>query len=56
MKETEIHLREAQRRLADVKRTLAAEDRPPVDEVEKKIAAFRQGILDAMFAPKKEHK
>ena len=56
MKETEIVLRETQRRLDSVKRTLAVEDRSPVDEVEKKLAQFRQDLLDAMFAPKHKEK
>jgi hypothetical protein len=53
-KQVEIHLREAQRHLEDMKRTLAAEDRPAVDDVEKKLAQFRQELLDSMFAPKKK--
>ena len=52
MKETEIHLRNTQRLLESLKRTLAAEDRPALEEVEKKLAQFRQDILDTMFAPK----
>ena len=56
MKETEIHLRNTQRLLESLKRTLAAEDRPALEDVEKKLAQFRQDILDAMFAPKKENK
>ena|SRR5258708_2500643 len=56
MKETEIHLRNTQRRLESLKRTLAAEDRPALEAVEKQLAQFRQDILDAMFAPKKEQK
>jgi replication fork clamp-binding protein CrfC len=55
-KEVEILLRETQRRLENLKRTLAAEDRPPLDAVEKKLADLRQDLLDAMFAPKKEDK
>ncbi len=53
-KQVEIHLREAQRRLESVKRTLAAEDRPALEEVEKKLEALRQELLDSMFAPKKK--
>jgi hypothetical protein len=56
MKETEIHLRNTQRRLESLKRTLAAEDRPALEDVEKKLAQLREEILDAMFAPKKENK
>lgn len=51
-KEVEIHLRETQRRLENLKRTLAAVDRPAVDQVEKKLAELRQDLLDAMFSPK----
>ena len=54
LKEIEIHLRVTQRHLEDVKRTLAAEDRPQLDAVEKKLADYRQDLLNAMFAPKKE--
>jgi hypothetical protein len=53
-KQVEILLRQTQRHLEDVKRTLAAEDRPALDEVEKKLAQFRQELLDSMFAPKKK--
>ena len=53
-KQVEILLRLTQRHLEDMKRTLAAEDRPAVDEVEKKIAQFRQELLDSMFGPKKK--
>lgn len=53
MKQVEIHLREAQRLLENVRRTLAAVDRPPVESVEKKLADYRQDLLNEMFAPKK---
>ena len=56
LKETEIRLRETQRRLESLKRTLALEDRPPLDEVEKKIEQFRQDLLDTMFGSKKKGK
>ena len=56
MKEIEIHLRMTQRHLENLKRTLASEDRPPLDAVEKKLAQYRQDLLDTMFAPKKEQK
>ncbi len=51
MKETEISLRATQRKLEAVKRTISAEDRPPLDEVEKKLEQYRQDILNEMFAP-----
>jgi hypothetical protein len=57
MKETEIHLRRARRALENMRRTLAAEDRPPVETVEKKLEQFGEEILEAMFAPpRKEQK
>jgi uncharacterized protein (DUF2252 family) len=56
LKEVEIHLRETQRHLENVRRTLAASDRPPLERVEKKIAEFRQELLNVMFAPKKDKK
>ena len=52
-KEVEINLRETQRHLAELRRTLAAADRPALEEVEKKLGAYRQDLLDSMFAPKK---
>jgi len=57
-KEVEISLRKTQRHLEDMKHTLAAEDRPPVDAVEKKLGDLRQELLDALFGPnpKKESK
>ena len=56
MKETEIILRETQRRVEAVKRTLAAEDRPPLEQAEKKIEQYRQDLLDEMFGSKKKEK
>lgn len=53
MKQVEIHLRQAQRLLENVRRTLAAVDRPPLEAVEKKLADYRQDLLNEMFAPKK---
>lgn len=56
MKQTEIKLRQTQRRLEALKRTLSLEDRPPLDTVEKQIDQFRQDLLDAMFSPRKKDK
>jgi hypothetical protein len=57
MKDTEIHLRRCRRALENMRRTLAAEDRPAVEAVEKKLEQFGEEILEAMFAPpKKEQK
>jgi len=54
MKETEIHLRRSRHALENMRRTLAAEDRPPVQAVEKKLEQFGEDILEAMFAPPKK--
>jgi hypothetical protein len=57
MKETEKDLRQCKRRLENMRRTLAAEDRPAVEAVEKQLEQFTEDILEAMFAaPKKEQK
>ena len=55
-KEVEILLRQTQRSLENLKRTLAADDRPPLDEVENKLAQFRQDLLDSMFSPNHKKK
>jgi hypothetical protein len=59
MKETEKSLRDCHRRLENMKRTLAAEDRPRIEAVEKQLETFTEDVLEAMFAPpekKKDHK
>ena len=56
MKETEIHLRRSRHALENMRRTLAAEDRPPVEAVEKKMEQFGEEILESMFAPPKKEK
>ncbi len=54
MKETEKSLRQCRRRLENMRRTLAAEDRPSVEEVEKRLEQFTEEILESMFAPPKK--
>lgn len=54
MKQVEIHLRETQRHLENVRRTLAADDRPALEAVEKTLETYRQDLLNLMFAPKKK--
>jgi polyhydroxyalkanoate synthesis regulator phasin len=57
MKETEKDLRLCRRNLENMRRTLAAEDRPRVEAVEKQVEQFTQDVLEAMFAaPKKDQK
>lgn len=51
MKETEKALRECHRRLENMKRTLAAEDRPRVEAVEKELERLTEEVLESMFAP-----
>jgi hypothetical protein len=54
MKETEKALRQCRHRLENMRRTLAAEDRPPVEEVEKQLEQFTEDLLESMFAPPKK--
>jgi succinate dehydrogenase/fumarate reductase-like Fe-S protein len=59
MKETEKSLRECHRRLENMRRTLAAEDRPKVEAAEKQMEKLTEDVLESMFAPpekKKDHK
>lgn len=56
LKEVEISLRLTQRRMDAVRHTLSVEDRPDLDQAEKKLADFRQEILNAMFAPRRKDK
>ena len=54
MKETEKDLRQCRRRLENMRRTLAAEDRPAVEEVEKRLEQLTEDVLESMFAPPKK--
>ena len=54
MKETEKSLRQCKRRLENMRRTLAAEDRPKVEAVEKQIEKLTEEVLESMFAPPKK--
>jgi stress-induced morphogen len=56
MKETEKTLRECHRRLENMKRTLAAEDRPDIESVEKQLEKLTEEVLESMFAPPKKEK
>ena len=56
MKETEKDLRQCRRRLENMRRTLAAEDRPAVEEVEKQLEQLTESLLESMFAPPKKDK
>lgn len=56
LKHIDIVLREAARRLDDVRRSLAFEDQPPLKDAVAEIQEARSAILDRMFAPKETHK
>jgi len=56
MKETEKSLRECRRRLENMRSTLAAEDRPAVEGVEKQLEKLTEEVLESMFAPPKKEK
>lgn len=51
MKQTEIAIRQVARRLDDIGRTLAFDDRPKVENAVESMEAVRRNILTAMFAP-----
>lgn len=54
-KQTEIALRKLEKRISDIAQTLNFEDRPPVEEIVKRIDKVRSDILMSMFdMPKKE--
>jgi hypothetical protein len=56
MKEVEKDLRLCRHNLENMRRTLAAEDRPKVEAVEKQVEQFTQDVLEAMFEPTKKEK
>lgn len=51
MKETEKSLRQCRRRMEGMRRTLAADDRPTVESVEKQLEKLTEEVLESMFAP-----
>ena len=53
LKQTEIILREAGRRLGEIRRTLAFDDQPPVQKAEDRLETVRRDLLTLMFAPEK---
>lgn len=54
LKQADITLRKTSRRLADVARSLAFEDRPPVNQAVDEIEEIREQILELMFGGKKK--
>jgi hypothetical protein len=54
LKQTEITLRKTSRRLADVGKTLAFEDRPAVNQAVEEIEGIRDQVLELLFGPTKK--
>ena len=54
IKEAEINLRRASRRLDDIRRTLAVDDQPPVKAAVSRIEQLRTDLLSAMFNREKK--
>lgn len=49
MKQTEMSLRRTARRLSDIGKTLALDDRPAVEQAVKELEHIQDQLLDAMF-------
>ena len=49
LKKTELSIGKAARRLSDISRTLALDDRPTVDQAVKELEHIQDQLLDAMF-------
>lgn len=56
LKNVEIDARKMSERLRDIKRTLAFEDQPPVEEAIRRLENIRTVLLKEMFSNKKEKK
>jgi hypothetical protein len=56
LKNVEIDVRKMADKLRDVKRTLAFEDQPPVDEAIRRLEEVRTTLLREMFAKDKKEK
>jgi hypothetical protein len=54
-KQLEIHLRVARRKLEDLARALAVDDRPPIEDAMEEVETLRSELLDALMKsrPKK---
>jgi hypothetical protein len=52
IKDTEINLRKAARRLEEIQRTLALDDQPPVKAAVERLDALRKDLLEHMFKKK----
>lgn len=56
LKNVEIDTRKMSERLRDIKRTLAFEDQPPLDQAIRRLEEIRTVLLQEMFAKKKDKK
>jgi hypothetical protein len=56
LKNIEIDVRKIAEKLRDIKRTLAFEDQPPVDQAIRRLEDVRTSLLKAMFANDKKGK
>jgi len=56
MKNVEIATRKMSEKLSDIKRTLAFEDQPPIEQAIRQLEEIRTALLNAMFSDKKEKK
>ena len=54
LKNVEIAIRKISEKLRDIKRTLAFEDQPPVDEAIKRLEDIRTALLKEMFSKEKK--
>lgn len=54
LKHVEISVRKMADKLADIKRTLAFEDQPPVDRAIQRLQEIRTSLLDEMFEKEKK--
>lgn len=56
LKNVEIDARKMAERLRDLKRTLAVEDQPPVEQAIRRLEDVRTALLNEMFSKKKDRK
>jgi hypothetical protein len=55
LKQTEMSIGKTARRLSDIGRTLALDDRPAVEQAVKELQHIQDELLDAMFSGGKKH-
>jgi len=55
LKNIEIDVRKMAEKLRDIKRTLAFDDQPPVDQAVRRLEDVRTSLLNAMFANDKKN-